>query len=44
MAGGQRHELVALAGEKWIVADQQRAGTQLDEGGEGGLDFALGCR
>ena len=43
MARCQRHELLAPAGEERIGADDERAGLQLDEGGEGGVDLAFGA-
>jgi hypothetical protein len=33
--------LLAAVVEKWIGADKERAGVQLDEGFEGGVDLAL---
>jgi len=39
----QRHELLAPACEERIGADDKRAGLQLDEGCETGVDFALGA-
>ena len=43
MACRQRHELLAPAVEERIGADDERAGMQLDEGGEGGVDLAFGA-
>ena len=43
MACRQRHELLAPAVEKRIGADDERAGMQLDEGREGGVDLAFGA-
>ena len=43
MARRQRHELLAPIVEERIVADDQRAGMQLDEGREGGVDLAFGA-
>ena len=43
MARRQRHELLAPAVEERIGADEERAGLQLDEGGEGGVDLAFGA-
>jgi hypothetical protein len=40
----QRDELFAPAVEEWIGADEERAGLQLDEGGEGGVDSRFRCR
>ena len=40
MARCQRHELLAPAVEERIIADDERAGLQLDEGCEGGVDLA----
>ena len=42
MARCQRHELLAPAVEERIAADEERAGMQFDEGGEGGVDLAFG--
>ena len=39
----QRHELLAPAVEERIAGDDERAGMQLDEGGEGGVDLAFGA-
>jgi hypothetical protein len=38
MACHQRHELLALAGEERVAADQDCARMQLDQGGEVGVD------
>ncbi len=43
MACRQRHELLAPAVEERIGADDERAGMQLDEGGESGVDLAFGA-
>ena len=43
MACRQRHELLAPAVEERIGADDERAGMQLDEGREGGVDLAFGA-
>ena len=43
MARGQRHELLAPADEERIGADDERAGLQLDEGCESGVDLAFGA-
>src|SRR5260370_38672468 len=43
MACRQRHELLAPAEEEGVAADGERADTQLDKGGEGGLEIALGA-
>ena len=37
----ERHDLLATAKKGW-VANQQRAGLQLDEGAESGIDLAFG--
>src|SRR6202023_505234 len=37
----QRHELLALAAEERVAADDERAGMQLDECCEGGVDLAF---
>ncbi|MEO8754467.1 MAG: hypothetical protein ABI624_17490 [Casimicrobiaceae bacterium] len=41
MARGQRHQLLALAGEERIRADDKRGRMQVDEGREGGFDLAF---
>ena len=41
VAGGQRHELIAPAGEEPVGADDKRAGVQLDKRGESGVDPAF---
>jgi hypothetical protein len=41
MACRQRHQLLALAEEERIGADDERAGMQLDEGRESGVDLAF---
>ena len=44
MVHRQGHELIETAvDEKWVVMDDERAGLQLDEGGEGGVDLAFGA-
>ena len=43
MACCQRHKLLAPADEERVAADDERAGLQLDEGGEGGVDLAFGA-
>ena len=43
MACRQGHELLATAVEEWVGADDERAGLQLDESGEGGVDLAFGA-
>src|SRR5918995_4572311 len=40
MARGQRHDLLALVGEERIRADDERAGVQRDQRGEGIFDLA----
>jgi len=37
------HELVALAEEVWVIADEERASSELNEGSEGRLEFAGGA-
>src|SRR5215831_3654518 len=37
------HELVAPAIEEWLGGDEERAGTQFDQGGESGVDLAFGA-
>ena len=39
----QRRELLAPVGKEWVAADDERAGMQLDEGCEGGVDLAFGA-
>ena len=41
MAGCQRRELVAPAGEERIDGEDERASVELDEGGKGGVDLAF---
>jgi hypothetical protein len=43
MARCQRHELLSPARHERIGVDDERAGLQLDEGGEGGVDLAFGA-
>src|SRR5439155_9046916 len=42
IAGCQRHELLAPAGEEYIGADEERPDFQLGEGREGEVDLAFG--
>ena len=43
MACRQRHELLVPAVEERLGADEERAGLQLDDGREGGVDLAFGA-
>ena len=43
MAGRWRHELLALAVEEGIGADEKRVGLELHQSAESGIDFALGA-
>jgi hypothetical protein len=43
MACRQHHQLFASAVEERIGADDERAGIQLDEGGEDAFEFVLGA-
>ena len=43
MACRQRHQLFAPAVEERVAADDERAGMQLDEDHEGGVDLAFGA-
>ena len=40
---GQCHELFALAEEEQVAPDEERAGVQVDEACEGGVDLAFGA-
>ena len=43
MARCQRHELLALADEERVGADDERAGMRLDRASESGVDLAFGA-
>ena len=43
MASGQRHELVEPAVEQRVAGDKERAGMQLNESRESGVDLAFGA-